>query len=117
LIETPSLLAHYNLTREQLVDAAILVGTDFNDGIKGIGPKKAIKLVSECGSIENMPSEIREGIGPAVAEIRDLFLRPEVTDDYSIEFRAPDRDGIIRFLCEDREFSRDRVTAAISRAF
>jgi flap endonuclease-1 len=117
LIETSSLLAHYNLTREQLVDVAILVGTDFNEGIKGIGPKKAIKLVSDCGSIENMPANIQEGIGPAVAEIRDLFLRPEVTDDYSIEFTAPDCDGIIRFLCEEREFSRERVTAAINRAF
>src|SRR4029434_5226247 len=117
LIETASLLAHYNLTREQLVDVAILVGTDFNEGIKGIGPKKAIKLVSDCGSIERMPADIQEGLGPAVAEIRDLFLRPEVTDDYGIEFKAPDRDGITRFLCEEREFSRERVTAAINRAF
>src|SRR5262245_58312202 len=48
LIDTPDLLRHYNITREQLVDLAILVGTDFNEGIKGIGPKKALKLVSDC---------------------------------------------------------------------
>jgi len=117
LIETPSLLAHYNLTREQLVDVAILVGTDFNEGIRGIGPKKAIKLVSEYGAIENMAGDIREAIGPAFSEVRNLFLRPEVTDDYAVEFTAPDRDGIVRFLCEQREFSRERVTAAMDRAF
>jgi flap endonuclease-1 len=117
LIETASLLAHYSLTREQLVDVAILVGTDFNEGIKGIGPKKAIKLISGCGSIENLPSDIRGALGADVLGIRDLFLQPEVTDDYSVTFTDPDRDGIIRFLCEEREFSRERVTAAINRAF
>lgn len=117
LIETPTLLAHYNLTREQLVDVSLLVGTDFNEGVRGIGPKKAIKLVSEYGSIENMASDIREAVGPALSEIRNLFLQPEVTDDYSIEFKDPDREGILRFLCAEREFSRERVTAAINRAF
>lgn len=117
LIETASLLAHYNLTREQLIDLAILVGTDFNDGIKGIGPKKALKLVSEYGSIDNMSAGIREALGAVVSEVREIFLRPEITEAYSTEFTLPDRDGIIRFLCDDREFSRERVTAAIDRAF
>src|SRR4030095_5874084 len=47
LIDAASLLHHYRLTRQQLIDLAILVGTDFNEGVKGVGPKKALKLVSE----------------------------------------------------------------------
>ena len=39
------LLEGWGIDREALVDLAILVGTDFNDGIKGIGPKKALALV------------------------------------------------------------------------
>jgi flap endonuclease-1 len=117
LIDSAGLLGHYKLTREQLVDLAILVGTDFNDGIKGIGPKKALKLVSEFGSIDNMPAEIHDAVGPLAGEIREIFLRPDVTDDYSIEFGRPDFDGIIKFLCDEREFSRERVTAALDRAF
>jgi flap endonuclease-1 len=117
LIDTPSLLTHYRLTREQLVDLAILIGTDFNEGIKGIGPKKALKLVSDFASIEGMPAEIRDSLGPTVKEIREIFLRPEVTDDYAVQFNPPDREGILRFLCHDREFSRERVTAALDRAF
>jgi flap endonuclease-1 len=116
LIDTPSLLAHYKLTREQLVDLAILVGTDFNDGVKGIGPKKALKLVGDFGSIERMPSEIQEAAG-SVNEIRQIFLKPEVIDDYTVVFTPPDREGILRFLCDEREFSRERVTAALDRAF
>lgn len=117
LIDASSLLAHYDLTREQLVDLAILVGTDFNEGIKGIGPKKALKLVSEFGAIENMPLEIRESVGDSLSRIREIFLHPDVTDDYSVHFSEPDRDGILRFLCDEREFSKDRVSAAIERAF
>src|SRR5262245_39120684 len=37
LINPGEMLAHYKITREQLIDLAILIGTDFNEGIKGIG--------------------------------------------------------------------------------
>ncbi len=117
LIDAHSLLDHYRITREQLIDLAILVGTDFNDGVKGIGPKKALKLVSDFGSIDGMPAEIQESVGAGVQEIREIFLKPEVTDDYDIRFAAPDLDGIIRFLCDEREFTRERVTAALERTY
>jgi flap endonuclease-1 len=117
VIDTIAMLKHYDITREQLVDLAILVGTDFNDGIKGIGPKKALKLVKDCGVIEEMPVDIRESIGESLPAIRRLFLEPDVFDEFDITFRPPDVDGIIRFLCDEREFSRERVTTALSRAF
>jgi flap endonuclease-1 len=117
LIELEAMLQHYALTRRQLVDLAILVGTDFNEGIKGIGPKKALKLVAEFGSIENMPPPIREAAGDGAAEIRQIFLKPDVTSDYSIEFTRPDFEGVLKFLCDEREFSRERVSAALERAF
>jgi len=117
LIETVALLDHYGLTREQLIDVAILVGTDFNEGIKGIGPKKALKLVAEFGSIEGMPPEIRDALDPVLQEIREIFLKPNVTADYEIQFAPPYIDGIFRFLCDEREFSRERVAAALGRTF
>jgi len=117
LIDSARMLEHYGITRAQLIDLAILVGTDFNEGIKGIGPKKALKLVQDFGSIESMPAEIRTAAGTAVPEIRDIFLHPEVTNEYSVTFAPPDREGIIRFLCDEREFSKERVNAALERAF
>ena len=117
LINTGEMLAHYNITREQLIDLAILIGTDFNEGIKGIGPKKALKLVSEFGSIENMPAEIQEPLTAVAPAIRDIFLHPDVVNDYRIEFRHADTEGIMRFLCDEREFSRERVINALKRAF
>jgi hypothetical protein len=41
VIEQESLLRAWGVTREQMVDLALLVGTDFNEGIKGIRPKTA----------------------------------------------------------------------------
>jgi flap endonuclease-1 len=117
LIEAADFLLHYGITRHQLVDLSILVGTDFHEGVKGIGPKKALKLVREFGSIDGMPAEIRNAVGPEVQNIRDIFLQPEVTDDYDVEFAKPDLDGLVRFLCDEREFSRERVMAALKRAY
>ncbi len=117
VIDTVGMLATYGITREQLIDLAMLVGTDFNEGVKGIGPKKALKLVRDFGSIENMPAEVKQAAGPDVSEIRRIFRSPEVTNDYRIDFTTPDRDGIVRFLCGEREFSQERVEGALERAF
>jgi flap endonuclease-1 len=116
LIDLDRLLAALRISREQLIDLAILVGTDFNRGIKGIGPKKALKLVRQYGSIERMPGDLRDAAGE-IEGIRRIYLAPGITDDYDIRFGEPDVPGVVDFLCGEREFSRDRVTAALERAF
>ena len=116
LLSLDDQLAAWGLTREGLIDLALLIGTDFNDGVHGIGPKKALALVQQHGSIEAMPAEIRDAVGD-VTSLRQIYLRPDVTDEYSIEFGEPDLDGIVRFLCDERQFSRERVTDALARTF
>jgi len=116
LIEMERLLSALAITRQQLVDLGMLVGTDFNDGVKGIGPKKALKLVQEFGSIERMPDDIRQAVGE-VEDVRRIFLQPEVSDDYDVTFGEPEFASVVDFLCREREFSQERVTAALERAF
>ena len=113
------LLNGWRIDREALVDLAILVGTDFNQGIKGIGPKKALTLVQEFGRIERMPDKIRQALGDAgtLDAVRSIYLQPSVADTFDVDPIEPDLDGIIRFLCEEREFSRERVGAALERTF
>ncbi len=117
LIDLDHMLTTLEITREQLVDVAILVGNDFNSGIKGIGPKKALKLVREHGSIEHMPTSIRETLEPVMTQVRKVFLQPAVTDEYQVEINAPDLQGVVQYLCGERAFSEERVTAALRRAF
>jgi flap endonuclease-1 len=116
LLDLQAELDRWGITREALIDLALLVGSDFNDGVRGIGPKKALALVQRHGRIEAMPPEIRDAAGD-VAPLREIYLDPNVTDDYTIEFGEPDVDGIVRFLCDDRQFSRERITDALDRAF
>ena len=114
-----SLLDGWGISREGLVDLAILVGTDFNEGISGIGPKKALKLVQQHGRIEEMPEVIRQAIGEPdmLEEVRRIFLHPDVSDAFDVQQAEPDLDGILAFLCEERGFSRERVNAALERTF
>ena len=115
VIELDEFLRHLGIDREQLVDLAILIGTDFNDGIKGIGPKTALKLVKEHGSLEEMPGEVKAKLTPNYDEIRRIYIEPDVTDDYGIEMGPLREEELISFLCEERAFSRERVEAAVNR--
>ena len=47
-----------NISQKQLVDMAILIGTDFNTGVKGLGPKKSLDLIKNVGNIENAVAKI-----------------------------------------------------------
>jgi flap endonuclease-1 len=115
LIETEAMLAAHGLTRAQLVDLAILVGTDFHPGVHGIGPKKALRLIQKHGSLDDLPVELREALGTTYPEIRALYLAPEVTSDYDLEWREPDEAGLVAFLCGERAFDPARVERAVER--
>jgi len=115
LIELPCFLSHHKITREQFIDLAILVGTDFNEGITGIGPKTALKLVQQFGSLESTPDNIRERLPQDFEAIRGIFLRPNVRQDYSIVQRPMDEHCLFRFLCQERGFSPERVRIAVER--
>ncbi len=119
IIELDAVLKALRLRdRSQLVDLAILLGTDFNpDGVPGIGPQKALRLVHEFGSIENMLNTVLRNVEFPVdpLKIKEYFLNPPVTDNYRIEFKDPDERGIFQFLCDEHDFSRDRVARGIER--
>ena len=116
IIDLEVQLATWGISHESAIDLALLVGTDFNDGVRGIGPKKALALVQKHGRIESMPAVIRDAMGNVEA-LRGIYLSPAVTDDYSTEFSGPDREGVVRFLCDERQFSQRRVMDALARAF
>jgi flap endonuclease-1 len=116
LVELERVLSALSVTREQLVDLSILVGTDFNEGIHGIGPKKALKLIREHSSLEEMVRRSVTHVPEEYADVRRIFLEPEVTEDYTLRWRGVDAEDVRRLLCDAHGFSVDRVDSAISRA-
>ena len=115
LIELAELLLHHGITREQLIDLAILIGTDFNSGIRGIGPKKALKLIRQYRSLDQLPKDLRSQLPRNYEEIREIFLQPSVTDNYHLAYEDVNEEGLLRFLCEEHDFSQVRVEKLIER--
>jgi flap endonuclease-1 len=115
LIELQTLLKTLEITREQLIDLAIMVGTDFNKGIRGVGPKTALKLMKTHGNLENLPEQYREQLPENTDELRGIFLKPQVATSYEIRFTGLKEQELRRFLCDERGFSNDRVDLAIRR--
>jgi flap endonuclease-1 len=117
IMKLEHVLKELEITREQLIDVAILVGTDFNpDGVKGVGPKTALKMIKNYGSIEEAMPELKDAVFPAEPQrIREIFLHPKVTDSYKLEWKEPNVDGVIDFLCRERDFSEDRVRKALGK--
>jgi flap endonuclease-1 len=106
-------LQKLGISREQLVDIAILIGTDFNDGVRGYGPKKSLKLLQEKGNLENALSTIAETdvslTSEEIAVVRKIFLEPAITKEYSLQWTKPDSSAVIHLLCDEHQFSRDRI--------
>ncbi len=118
IVELEETLTELQLDRKQLIDLGILIGTDFNpDGFKGIGPKTAIKLIREHGNVEEIARKDPDFKPPTELErIRQIFLHPDVTSNYTLEWRDPDTESLVRFLCGDRDFNEERVRTAVERA-
>ena len=117
LISLDENLKNLGITREEFIDIAILVGTDFNPkGIHGVGPKTAYKLIKEYGTAEKA---IKAKDLPAdfdVEAIREIFLHPNVKEIKELRFQKIQEDKIIEFLVERKGFGIDRIQNALERA-
>ena len=108
-------LERHDLTWEELVDAAILMGTDFNEGVSGVGPKTAVELVHEHGDLWGALDARGESI-PNADRIRTLFLDPAVTDDYEYDTDIdPDVEAARRYVTETWEVPHEEVERGFER--
>nr|KAJ3420041.1 Elongation of fatty acids protein 2 [Polyrhizophydium stewartii] len=74
----------------QFIDLCILLGCDYCDSIRGIGPHRAMQLIKEHRSIDNILKAIdrKKYTVPddwPYDEARKLFLEPEVLDPESVQ--------------------------------
>ena len=116
IIEYQKNLDSMGLNREELVDVGILIGTDFNpDGFERVGPKTAMKMIKQHKRLEDIP-QIQEQLNKIpFDQIRKIFLEPDVSKIDKIEFGEPDYEGIVKYLSEERDFSKDRVETSLNR--
>ncbi len=120
LISLEETLGELGLTLDQLIVLAILVGTDYNPGgIKGIGPKKGLKLLQkhktefkkifvEVNWDDNYPDLSWEEIFKTIKEI-------PVTKDYHLEWQKINQEELLKLLVEKHDFSLQRVKTKLEK--
>jgi len=115
LMDLEATLTEHGLTYEQLVDVAILIGTDFNEGVPGYGPKTAVKKVREHGDLFAVVEA--EGVHVEFADrVRELFLDPPVTDDYAFDTDLdPDVAAARAYVTDEWEVPADEVARGFER--
>jgi len=116
-IELQSALDTLGVSRQQLVWMGILIGTDFDEGVKGIGPKKALKIVHECRTLREAAEKAGAADEMALFEsVEYFFLNPPVEKGAKVQAERMDKDKIVKFLCGRHDFSEERVMRTCSAA-
>ncbi|MCL5008099.1 MAG: flap endonuclease-1 [Candidatus Marsarchaeota archaeon] len=117
-VDLEETLRALGIDQKRLIWIGMMLGTDFNTGIKGIGPKTALKIVKTVNSIEELESYLKERhdavFDTDVREVEDLFLNPEITEITSRDLESlfnikPDVGKIVEFMCDRHDFGRDRI--------
>lgn len=116
LIERHQVLKQMGITQKQLTLMAIICGTDFNPGVHGLGPKKALQLVKRYGT--NADKLFRTAgwdFAYTWKEIYECVKTLPVTNKYKLAWKKPDKEGLIKFLVEERGFNKKNVEEAIRK--
>ncbi|MCD6590143.1 flap endonuclease-1 [Candidatus Woesearchaeota archaeon] len=112
LIKLQEVLEKNELTHDQLIAIALMIGTDFNPGgIKGIGIKRAMEIVKNSENLDEAFNKAgwREEYEKDWKELFRLFKEMPVNKDYKLEWRDIDEEGLISFLVGERSFSEERI--------
>lgn len=112
LIELKNVLKELGITREQLIILGLLVGTDYNPGIEGYGPKKALTLVTKDRTLKNILSNVEWNWDVPAEDLYEFFLNPP-TIEVDINFKPLQADKILELLVDQHEFSQERVEKVI----
>ncbi|WOF16547.1 flap endonuclease-1 [Methanoplanus sp. FWC-SCC4] len=108
----PEVLFGLGITVENLIEMGILIGTDFNEGIRGVGAKTALKIVKN----DNFDSFIKEK-APEFDPypVKEFFLNPPCHRDYNLKWDKTDSDKLFEMLCEEYDFSHARVESVLDK--
>jgi flap endonuclease-1 len=114
LLERERMLTDLGISQDELILVGLVIGTDFNDGARGYGPKKALKLVQKHLGWDATLRAV--GIEPKdVEEAAEIFRHPPIVEVPSPKFGEPDDAELRRLLVTEHDFSEERVLGALQR--
>ena len=115
IIELSAVLQKLELTHDQLILLGLLVGTDYNPvGVRGVGPKTALKLVREHKTLAGLLPHIQWDSPIPIEELLFFFKNPpsSVVDISKPPFQ---QHKLLTFLCDEHEFSEERLQPAVKK--
>jgi len=119
LINLSENLNNLGIDQNQLIVLAMLVGTDYNiGGIKGIGPKNAIKLVKKYGSdFDGLFKDVKwdDFFDYPWKEVYELFKNIPIEKEYLIEWKEPNKEEVINLLVNEHDFAMERVKTVLDK--
>ena len=119
IIDLSQNLNNLGIDQNQLIALAMIIGTDYNPGgIKGIGPKNALKLVKQHKSdFDSLFREIKwdDFFDFGWTEVYYLIKKIPTTDDYELRWENADDEAIFRLLVDEHDFSAERVKSTLEK--
>ncbi|HDN17441.1 MAG TPA: flap endonuclease-1 [Candidatus Bathyarchaeota archaeon] len=117
LIYLKETLDKLGITREQLIEIGLIIGTDYTPKIRGVGPKTALKLIKKGLSAEEVYRRYGMEVPEVLEKAREYFMNPEVKDvePTQLELREIDVEGVISYLAEEHDFNKERLRKALNK--
>ena len=119
LIDLSENLNNLGIDQNQLIALAMIIGTDYNPrGIKGIGPKNALKLVKKHNTdFDGLFNEVKWDVNFEFpwTEVYYLIKKMPVTDDYELKWSNVDKENLHKLLVGEHDFSEERVNSALEK--
>lgn len=113
LIELKEVLKTLDVNQDQLIAIALLIGTDYHDGVKGIGQKTALKLVKQYKDFDTLFKEVKADFN--WKQIYAVFKSMPIMKNYQLKWTDPDEEAIRELLVDKHDFSLDRVNNTLQK--
>jgi flap endonuclease-1 len=121
-IELQTVLDKLELTHDQLIDLAAILGNDYCDGIKGLSAQSALSKYKKAGSMHIFLQTLRlhnkQSIPPNFEKnwlaSKEYYTQVRVLDPtnplFNLVWKRPDISGIMHFLCDTLGFDNKDIT-------
>ncbi|MFA5176391.1 MAG: flap endonuclease-1 [Candidatus Nanoarchaeia archaeon] len=107
-------LKHLEINQDQLIIMCILCGTDYNPGgVKGIGPKTALKLVQQHKDFDEIFKEVKADFN--WKEIYATFKSMPIMKNYQLKWNDIDEYKLKKLLIDEHEFSEERINNTLDK--
>lgn len=117
LIDFEKTLSKHEITHRQLIEVALLCGTDYNDGVYGIGPKTGVKYIKEHETLEQVLEEKEETI-ENYETVRGIFFSEaaEKVDELKIDTTiSPDFEAAYEYLFDENGLHSKKLDSAFDK--